>query len=48
MEEDSDDEGTYSKYDWPSAPLDLGRAMSETIEVREEQQRVVAEWVSTV
>jgi hypothetical protein len=46
--EDSDDEGTYSEYDWPSAPLDLGRAMSETIEVREEQQRGVAEWVGTV
>ena len=48
MEEDLDDEGTYSSYDWPSALLDVGRAMSETIEVREEQQRVVAEWVDTV
>lgn len=43
MEEDSDDEGICSKYDWPSAPLDLGRAMLGTIEVCEEQQRVVAE-----
>ena len=43
MEEDSDDEGICSKYDWPSAPLDLGRAMLGTIEVCEGQQRVVAE-----
>ena len=48
MEGDSDDNGTDSEHEWPSAPLDLRRAMLETAEVREEQQRVVAEWVSDV
>ena len=46
IEGDSDDEGTDSEFEWPSAPLDLGRAMLETIDAREEQRRVVAEWVS--
>jgi hypothetical protein len=47
MEGDSDDEGTDSEYEWPSAVLDRGRAMQTAIERREERQRFVAEWVNT-
>ena len=48
MEGDSDDEGTDSEYEWPSAPLYRGRAMQMAIEDRESRERVVAEWVTTV
>ena len=48
MEGDSDDEGTDSNYEWPTAALDHGRAMQMAIEDREERQRFVAEWVTTV
>jgi hypothetical protein len=47
MEGDSDDEGTDSQYEWPSAALDRGRAMQMAIECREERQRFIAEWVAT-
>jgi len=47
MEGDSDDEGTDSEHEWPSAALDRGRAMQMAIEHREARQRFVAEWVST-
>jgi hypothetical protein len=45
MEGDSDDEGTDSECEWPSAVLDRGRALQTTIEDVEERQRSVAEWV---
>ena len=48
MEGDSDDEGTDSGYEWPSAALDHGRAMQMAIEHREERQKFVAEWVIRV
>jgi hypothetical protein len=47
MEGDSDDEDTDSDYEWPSAPLDRGRAMQTTMEHGEERQRFVAEWLTT-
>jgi hypothetical protein len=46
MEGDSDDEGTDSEYEWPSAALDRGRAMQMAIEDRNESQRFVEEWVT--
>src|SRR5260370_39484143 len=48
MEGDSDDEGTDNNYEWPTAALDHGRAMQMAIEDRDERQRFVAEWVTTV
>ncbi len=51
MEGDSDNElneGTDSEFEWPTAALDRGRAMQMAIEDREERQRSVAEWVTTV
>jgi len=48
MEGDSDDEGTDSEYEWPSAALDRGRAMEAAIKDHEERQRSVAEWISAV
>jgi len=48
MEGDSDDEGTDSEFEWPSAILDRGRAMQAAIEGHEEHQRFVEEWVNTV
>jgi hypothetical protein len=48
MEGDSDDEGTDSEYEWPSAILDRGRAMQTDIEEHEERQRLVAEWTTAV
>jgi hypothetical protein len=47
MEGDSDNEGTDSGHDWPSAPFDYGQAMQMEIEHHEERQRSVAEWVTT-
>jgi len=44
MEDDSDD----GEPDWPSAPLDYGRAMQAMIEEFKEQQRAVAEWVTAL
>ncbi|KAI0277530.1 hypothetical protein BGY98DRAFT_979374 [Russula aff. rugulosa BPL654] len=44
MEGDSEDEGTDSECEWPSAALDCGRAMEMAIEDREARKRVVAEW----
>ena len=46
MEGDSDDEGTDSEFEWPSAALDRGRAMHAAIEDHEERQRFVEEWIS--
>jgi hypothetical protein len=48
MEGDSDDEGTDSEYEWPSAALDRGRAMQAEIERQEERQRFVAGWVTAL
>jgi hypothetical protein len=48
MEGDSDDEGTDSEFEWPSAALDRGRAMHAAIEDHEERHRFVEEWISTV
>jgi len=48
MEGDSDDEDTDSEPDWPSAPLDYGRAMQTMIGEFKEQQRAVAEWVTAL
>jgi hypothetical protein len=48
MEGDSDDEGTDSEYEWPSAVLDRGRAMQTDITEHKERQRLVAEWITAV
>ena len=48
MEGDSDDEGTDSEFEWPSATLDRGQAMQAAIEDHEEHRRFVEEWVNTV
>jgi len=48
MEGDSDDEGTDSELEWPSAALDRGRYVQATIEHHEERQRFVADWMKTV
>ena len=42
MEGDSDDEGTDSEYEWPSAALEHGQAMQMAIEHHEGRQRFVA------
>ena len=44
----SEDEGTDSECEWPSAALDRGRATQMVIEDREARKRVVAEWVTGV
>ncbi|KAK2460134.1 hypothetical protein APHAL10511_007813 [Amanita phalloides] len=46
MEGDSDDEGTDSEFEWPSAVLDRGRAMRAEIERLEEHQKFVENWVT--
>ena len=46
MEGDSDDEGTDSEYEWPSAVFDRGRAMQMDIAEHEERQRLIAEWAA--
>jgi len=48
MEGDSDDEGTDSDFEWPSAALDRGRAMQVAVKECEERQRLVEEWVTSV
>ncbi|KAI0280829.1 hypothetical protein BGY98DRAFT_962099 [Russula aff. rugulosa BPL654] len=48
MEGDSEDEGTDSECEWPSATLDRGRAMQIAVEDREVLKSVVAEWVTGV
>ncbi len=48
MEGDSDDEGTDSEYEWPSAALDRRRAMQVAIKHHEEHQRSIVEWISAV
>ena len=48
MDGDSDDEGTDSDFEWPSAVLDRGRAMCAAIEDCEERQRFVEDWVTAV
>ncbi|KAK2467583.1 hypothetical protein APHAL10511_000438 [Amanita phalloides] len=47
MEGDSDDEGTNSEQEWPSAALDRGRAMQVEIEHEQERQKSVAEWITS-
>ncbi len=47
MKGDSDDEGTDSDFDWPSALLDRGRAMQANIEHEGERQTYIAEWAAT-
>ena len=46
MEGDSDDEGTDSEHEWPSAALDRGRAVQMAVEGHEERQKLVGEWVT--
>jgi hypothetical protein len=48
MKGDSDDEGTDSELEWPSKAFDLGRVVENDVEEREERQRAVATWISTV
>ena len=48
MEGDSDDDGTDSELEWPSMAFDLGRVVENSSEEREERQRTVASWISTV
>jgi len=44
MEGDSDDEGTDSEFEWPSAVFDRGRHMQAMVEHENERQRFVADW----
>ena len=46
MQGESDDEGTDSECEWPSAVLDRARAMQMEINERQERKREVAEWVN--
>ena len=48
MEGDSDDEGTDSEFEWPSALFDRGRAMQAAMKQNEERHRSVAEWAIAV
>jgi hypothetical protein len=48
MEGDSEDEGTDSECEWPSAALECGRAMQMAVEDCEARKRVVAELVTGV
>ncbi|KAF8192672.1 hypothetical protein K438DRAFT_1919258 [Mycena galopus ATCC 62051] len=45
---DSDDEGTDSEADWPSAIFDRARALKATLEDDAQQNRDVASWVESV
>ncbi|KAJ7210463.1 hypothetical protein GGX14DRAFT_450810 [Mycena pura] len=47
MKGDSDDEGTDSEAEWPSMALDLGRAVKNSLEERDERHGAVAEWIIT-
>ncbi len=48
MEGDSDNEGTDSDFEWPSALLDRGRAMQANIEHNEERHTYIEEWATQV
>ncbi|KAF8965637.1 hypothetical protein BDZ97DRAFT_1904020 [Flammula alnicola] len=48
MEGDSDDDGTDSDAEWPSAALDRGRAVQASIEDNEHRHRVITDWIGTV
>ncbi|KAJ7875310.1 hypothetical protein B0H14DRAFT_2343285, partial [Mycena olivaceomarginata] len=45
---DSDDEGTDSEGDWPSAALDRARALKATLEDETQRHSAVADWVESV
>ncbi|KAJ7669630.1 hypothetical protein B0H14DRAFT_3072377 [Mycena olivaceomarginata] len=48
MEGDSDDDGTDSEAEWPSAALDRGRAVQASFEEKEHLHSVIADWITTV
>ena len=48
MEGDSDDDGTDSDAEWPSAALDRGRAVQASIKDNEIRHRVIVDWIATV
>ncbi|KAJ7709996.1 hypothetical protein B0H17DRAFT_915859 [Mycena rosella] len=48
MDGDSDDDGTDSEADWPSAALDRGRAAQANMIKADEHLHSVANWVATV
>jgi len=48
MEGDSDDEGTDSDAEWPSAALDRGRAVQASIENNEIRHKFIADWIAMV
>ncbi|KAK2465889.1 hypothetical protein APHAL10511_001530 [Amanita phalloides] len=48
MEGDSDDEGTDSEFEWPSAGLDHGRVIQAEIEHREERHNRVTDWITAL
>ncbi|KAJ7132206.1 hypothetical protein C8R44DRAFT_612100 [Mycena epipterygia] len=48
MEGDSDDDGTDSEAEWPSAALDRGRAVQASIEANEHRHKDIADWIKTV
>ncbi|KAJ7433000.1 hypothetical protein FB451DRAFT_1064958 [Mycena latifolia] len=48
LEGDSDDEGTDSEADWPSAALDRGRALLTAQEDVRERRSAVTDWVAEV
>ena len=48
MEGDSEDDGTDSELEWPSKVFDLGRVAGNSLKEREERNRAVATWISTV
>jgi hypothetical protein len=45
---DSDDEGTDSEADWPSAAFDRARALKATLEDDAERHSAVADWVESL
>lgn len=47
-DEDSDDEGTDSDAEWPSAALDRGRAVQASIENNEIRHKFIADWIAMV
>ncbi|KAJ6544088.1 hypothetical protein B0H19DRAFT_1076252 [Mycena capillaripes] len=48
MEGDSDDDGTDSEAEWPSAVWDRGQAVQVSIKDDEWRRRVIADWVMKV
>ena len=46
-DEDSDDDGTDSNPEWPSAALNRGRSVQASIENNGIRHKVIADWIAT-